>query len=249
MIGDLRGRWAPAALLAVALAASGCSDLRVINEESRDQRQFEFHADRLVIDNVNSDLRIVTGPAGSVSVERVLTGKATQEGNATWSFTDGTLRLRVECSGLVINCGAFHIVHVPDGISVTAESEGPVRMLGRSGDLTATVRDWLRVEEPAGALDLTAGLNVEVTAARTDTVVATSTGRDVHLSFAEPPDRVEAESVHGSVEIIVPDGPETYRIEASHHHGEVTPELASDPDSERTITANANHDVTIRAGA
>ncbi|MFC4589858.1 DUF4097 family beta strand repeat-containing protein [Sphaerisporangium corydalis] len=250
-------------MVAVAAGVGGCADISAINEARQDRRAFSFSGTKLTIDNDEGDLRLVAGKAGSVDVERSLTGKATLDGNATWSLGGGTLRLTVVCSGLVPDCGGRHIVHVPPGVALTVVSDGgPVRAVGLAADLTAEVAEgWLRVERPSGTLRLRAENDVEVTGARSADVSATSTDRDVALTFTGAPGRVEARAGNGSVSVTLPEGPETYRItgnpknpsgddkDASDDPGGVGPsDLRSDPASRRTVVVAAGRDVRVRKG-
>jgi hypothetical protein len=233
--------------LAAGLAAAGCTDVRAVDEARDDRREFPFTGERLVIDNGGADLRLVAGDGDAIDVERSLTGKATVDGNASWALDGGTLRLRVTCSGFVPDCRGRHIVHLPRGVAVEVRSDAAVRAVGLGGDLTATVRgSWLRVEDPAGALRLEAEQNVEVTGARSADVSARSTGRNVSLAFTGPPRRVEARAT-GSVEVTLPGGPETYRVDAAPGRGT----LRSDPASTRVVTAvaGAGHTARVRKGA
>ncbi|MFC7546499.1 hypothetical protein [Plantactinospora sp. GCM10030261] len=222
---------------AVLIAVTGCGDLAAIDEESAAGRDFPFTGTALAIENSGAELRLVGGPAGTIGVDRTLTGKATRDGNARWSMDDGTLRLSVTCSGIVPDCGGRYVVHVPPGVAIeVASAGGPVRAVKPGVDLTASVTDgWLRVEEPGGRLRLRADNAVEVTGARSADVVARSTEGGVTLSFAAAPRRVEARADIGAVTVTVPDGPETYRLAERAGTGSIP----SDPSSARVITAVA----------
>lgn len=235
-------RLVPLLTIAAVLAAAGCTDLRAIDEAKDDRRGFQFSGERLVVDNHGADLRLVAGDGDDVDVERSLRGKATVGGNASWALDGGKLSLRVKCSGFVPDCGGRHIVHVPGGVAVEVTSDAPVRAVALGGDLTATVNGaWLRVEDPAGVLRLQAAETLEVTGARSPQVTARSTERDVKLSFAKPPSRVDARA-GGGVEVTLPSGPETYRINASPGRAA----LPSDPASPRVVTAIAGEGSTAQ---
>ncbi|GLH98762.1 hypothetical protein [Phytohabitans aurantiacus] len=235
-------RFIPLLGIAAILAAAGCTDVRAVNDTREDRREFTLTGDRLVIESSGADLRLVAGTGKKLEVERSLTGKATADDNAAWEMDGGTLRLNVTCSGFVPDCGGRHIVHIPSGVAITVTSDSPVRAVGLDGALTATVTDaWLRVENPTGALRLTAEANVDVTGARSADVTATSGERNVTLDFAGAPTSVRAKA-NGNVAVTLPGGPETYRVSAAPGK----PALRSDPASERSITATAGEGRTAR---
>jgi len=237
-------RFAPILLLAAVLAVAGCADLRAIDESRDDRRDFGDPGARLVIDNDGGELRLVAADGATVVVERSLTGKATLDGNASWTMAGDTLRLAVTCSGFVPDCGGRHVVRVPAGVAVEMTSDAPVRAAGLDAAFSATVRDsWLRVENPAGRLRLEADLAVQVSGARSADVAARSIERGVDLGFAGPPTRVLARAA-GSVAVTLPAGPQTYRVTAAPGR----PALRSDPASTRTVAATAGrgHTASVR---
>ncbi len=222
---------------ATVVALGGCADVIAVGSSRYDKRVFDFTDPRLTIDNHGGQLRLVPGTGPGLEVERSLTGKASWDRNASWSLARDTLSLQVTCSGFVPDCSGLHIVHVPPGVAVTVLSQGAVRTVGVPGDLTVTVvDDWLRVENPVGALRLKADLAVDVTGARSTDVTAASTEGTVNLAFAAPPTRVEARSRDGSVDVRLPPGPETYRVLASGASA-----VPNDPSSTRSVVAQATH--------
>ncbi|GAA0485505.1 hypothetical protein Ade02nite_09030 [Paractinoplanes deccanensis] len=221
--------------LLLLLPVAGCTDLAAIDETSDDRQEFALAGERLVIDNDGVELRLTAGTGDAVVVQRSLTGKATVDGNASWSMRDNTLRLSVSCSGFVPDCGGRHVVGVPPGVEVQVTSDSPVRAVGLGAALTATVSDsWLHVESPGGPLRLDAGLAVEVTGARSADVAVSSRDDDVRINFTSPPSHVEARAA-GSVDVVLPAGPETYRVTATPGGSA----LRHDPASKRSISATA----------
>lgn len=70
---------------------------------------------------------------------------------------------------------------------------------------------------------------------------------DITASFSVPPDRVDADSDHGDIELVVPDGTEAYLVDLSTEHGSADTRVRTDPESPRFITASTQHgDVTVR---
>ena len=235
-------RLTPLLPLLLVLPIAGCADLGAVHETRDDRHEFALTGDRLVIDNHGGDLRLVAGAARAVVVQRSLTGKATLDGNASWSLSGDTLQLDVTCSGFVPDCGGLHVVGVPPGVAAVVKSDAAVRVVRLATALTATVTgSWLKVEDPSGPLRLKAELDVDVSGARSADVTATSGDLGVHLSFARPPTRVKVRAA-GSVQVTLPAGPETYRVAAAP--GRAT--LPSDPASERVVAATAGEGHTAR---
>ncbi|GIM94585.1 hypothetical protein [Paractinoplanes toevensis] len=237
----------PLISLALIVSLTGCTDVAAVNDTRDDQQEFALSAQRLVIDNNGGSLRLIAGSGPAVAVRRSLTGKATVEGNASWSLTGDTLRLGINCSGFVPDCGGLHIVSVPPGVAVELTSDGPVRAVQLAGALTATVSDaWLKVEDPTGPLHLEADLDIDVSGARSTDVAASSREHAVHLTFTAPPTRVEARAA-GSVKVLLPAGPETYRVSSAPGRSA----LKTDPASKRLVeaTAGEGHTASVRKAA
>jgi len=227
------GAVAGAAVLLACLA--GCDPRNA--EASREDRRFPFTGRHLTIDAHETAVTVVTGSGGAVEVERELRGSAAAGGNASWSLRDGTLSLRVDCSGVVLSCESEHRVRVPKDIEVRITGAGAaVRLEGLTGDVTAALRydSTLRVVDPAGRLRLwNGGGDIAVTRARSSDVEAeTAADGTVRLTFATAPRRVEARAAE-SVDITLPSGPETYRVDAAGA------DVPNDPASDRLIVARA----------
>lgn len=235
----MRSTWLFGVALLMTLA--GCGDVGAIEKKKTDSRTFPLSGNTLTIDNSNADLRLVAGD--ELTVERSLTGKAATEDNASWELTGTTLRLKITCSGLVINCGGRHVVAVPANVAVTVTSNSPVRAVGLPNSLAATVHgSWLRVENPGGVLRLTnSGGTLVVTGARSTDVQATS-DENISLAFSAAPGIVSARSTHGATDIVVPAGTETYRVALD---GTASTSIPNDPGSSRTLTASGTT-VSIR---
>lgn len=224
-------RFPLAPILAAVVLCAACTDVSAINETSADQRSFPLPGSTLVIDAKGTSVRLVAGDAEGVGVDRELTGKATADGQASWSMSGNRLSLRVTCSGFVPDCSGLHVVHVPAGTAVTITSDSPVRAVAPAGALTATVTgSWVRVEDPAGVLRLRAEQSVTVTGATAGDVTAVSDIR-VELGFRTAPHRVDVQATERAT-VTLPTGPETYRV--------ACPCTApNDPASDRTITVRA----------
>lgn len=228
---------AVAVFVTVALTGlTGCMDGDKTSQESR---SFEFSGNKLTIDVDGPGLRVVPGGNGSsVEVERTLKGSA--NGNASWSLENGTLKLSVDCSGIVLDCEGRHTVKVPKNTEIALNGSGSkVEIRGMAGELTAIMRDSpLKIVDPSGNLALnTVGESAVVTGARSRQVTAEarSDGR-IQLSFASAPQRVVAHTTEGNLTVNLPRGSETYRITAPKNSGNV----ASDSGSDRIVELSSN---------
>lgn len=224
------------ASLAVAAAAglTGCA----ADESRTESRSFALPGKTLKIEVAETSVTVKSGSGGSVEVERVLQGKAADEGNSTWSMEGETLTLGITCSGVVVSCEGKHTVEVPDGTSIVLKASGSaVRLDSLTADVDATVTDdgSLRMNAPAGNLTLVShGGAITVTSASSPVVNArTSNDGDIRLEFASPPQRVVA-AASGSVRVTVPGDEQNYKIVGADA-GSVT----SDESSERSITVSA----------
>lgn len=224
------------AALAITLTAgiSGCGD----SESKTESQSFTLSGKTLKIDAAETSVLVKNGSGQSVEVERVLKGKAADDGNAVWSMEGDTLQLRISCSGVVLSCEGLHTVTVPKGVQVQLTASGSaVELNSVTGDVDATVTNdgSLRISDPAGKLKLVShGGAITVTKARSAEVTArTSNDGNIRLEFARPPLQVEA-SASGSVQVTVPKDEQTYRIV-----GADAGSLSSDGDSDRSITVAA----------
>lgn len=176
------------------LALSGCGSSRTVHA----QQVLGFHQARLVIDDPGTDLRLVPGAGPGLRVQRWVSGTAAQRGHARWALSGDTLRLSVDCTGLVFHCGARFQVAVPAGL--------PLVVSGGTGNITAArLRSpSVRVTSAQGSVDIgfaraprsvdirctdgSATARVPVTGPRYHVVVTSGTGsartrvRDYRLS-------------------------------------------------------------------
>src|SRR5260221_4047649 len=102
-----------AAAAATVLAVGACGSSRTVHH----QHSFAFAGTRLVVDVDSSDLRLVPGTGPGIDVQRWLRGTAAGPGHASWTLHDGTLRLSVDCTGIVFHCGSAFQVAVPPGVA------------------------------------------------------------------------------------------------------------------------------------
>jgi DUF4097 and DUF4098 domain-containing protein YvlB len=63
----------------------------------------------------------------------------------------------------------------------------------------------------------------------------------VRVRFARAPSTVDASTRNGRVEVIVPEGSETYRVHLDTRRGDTELAVRTDPASPRTISAETVH--------
>ena len=161
----------------------------------------------------------------------------------------GTLQLQTTCPPLSTWCSVDYRVVVPRPVSVVLHATNHV-----------TVRDvtgYVRVDADNGRVDLArlgGDLAVNVDNGRLTAVglrsphvgVDADNGR-IELDFAAAPAEVTASSDNGSVDIVVPDTGEAYRVDVRTDNGSQDVGVRTDPESARAIVVRtSNGSVTVR---
>jgi hypothetical protein len=165
----------------------------------------------------------------------------------------GEAEIRGGCPGgwfLFNRCQVRIDVSLPADLDVTAAGRnGAITADDLTGDLDlSTTNGGIEVDGSSGELILrSTNGRIEVQdSASTDVQVQTTNG-GVHLSFAEAPDDVTANSTNGAIRIEVPDDGAEYYIQADTTNGRVdTEDVPGDRRADRTITAGTtNGGITI----
>jgi len=164
----------------------------------------------------------------------------------------GRLELRGSCPVLLGSewCDVDYTVEVPSDVEVVARS-GDARIVVSGVDAAIDVDNdngSIDIADVGGPLTVdNDNGRITATGVRSSTVVATNNNGRVELVFADPPMSVEARSENGTVEVVVPDTDDTYRLDISTENGEVEQLLRIDPASERSILVRSdNGDVIAR---
>ncbi|MET0933157.1 MAG: DUF4097 family beta strand repeat-containing protein [Mycetocola sp.] len=155
---------------------------------------------------------------------------------------------------LVNRCRVRIEVALPADLDVTvAGRNGAITAENLTGDLDlSTTNGSIEVDESSGALVLhSTNGRIELEDSASTEVRAQTTNGAVHLSFAEAPDEVTANSTNGEIRIVVPDDGTEYFIEADTTNGRVdTEDVPGDRRANRTITAGTtNGGVTIETSS
>ncbi|WP_203660743.1 DUF4097 family beta strand repeat-containing protein [Actinocatenispora rupis] len=232
-------------LALAGMALAGCdANIGLDGATKHSSRGFTAPGDTLTL-LVDNDVKVVPGPAGRITVNRWLTGKATQR--PVWSLHDKTLTLSAPCTGVNLNCGSRYQVAVPAGTRLRVSTEyGEVSARG----LTAGVE----VDAHHGDVDLS-GVSgpVRVSSAygevrgerlgSTD-VLARSDNGDIRLAFRTVPKRVTLNSTFGDLSLTVPRS--EYRVTTHTKYGDVRSSVADTATSGRQLSASTdNGDVTV----
>jgi hypothetical protein len=127
-------------------------------------------------------------------------------------------------------CWVDYTIRVPVQTDVVVRAGGGVDVSDVRGDVdVATDHGDLSIERVEGDATLTADHG------------------SVSVSFASPPERVEADSDHGDVDVVLPRGDEQYRVDVSTDHGSTDVAVRTAPDAARVVRASSDHgDVTVR---
>lgn len=179
-----------------------------------------------------------------------------QKGHYTWRKP--TLKVTSVASGVTIGghcsnlidsiCGQDMVVQVPADFRVTAHSSGgDVSANGLTGALNLSSSSGdVSADNAVGplVLDSSAG-DVDASGLRSTDVVASSSAGDVSLAFAEPPNRVEAGSSAGDVDVTLPNTV-AYRVTAHSSAGDTNVGVHTDSTATRTVDAHSSAgDVTV----
>jgi len=234
----------------VAVLATACADAS--DDTAPETRGFDFSGSALTIDADNTSLEIVAADgdkAGHVEVTRWFDGSvAIGKGpKLSWSLSDGELKLRMDCSGIVADCSSRHRVEIPRGVTVKVVSnDGGVKVSGVRDALSVKARDGsVRITDSSGPLDLDTGDGSVRADVASRTVTTRSGDGSVHLNLSVVPDRVETKANDGNVTIEVPRA--TYKVTAEVDDGDNQVSVPRADDSAHEITARVTDgDLRIR---
>ena len=236
-----------AAALVAGLALAGCgADIGLSKQTKHSSRSFDVDSDtlRLTVDN---DVTIVPGAAGTVTVERWLTGKAAK--HPTWRRDGDKLTLTAKCVGVSLNCDSRYRVAVPADLSLTLSSQyGAVTVEKLTGGLNVHADHGdVQLSAVSGPVRIATGYgDVSVRRTGSDDVLVDSDSGSIRLAFRAIPKRVTAQSTYGNVSVTVPKS--SYHVTTRTKYGDVSSRLPDHAGAPRTITAETdNGDVAVRA--
>jgi Toastrack DUF4097 len=239
----------PALVLAATAASLALAACARSGSTTHDQRAFSFGGTRLVIDASSSDLQVVPRNGPGIEVQRWLSGTAAKPGHSSWTLTGGTLRLSIDCFGLVRSCGSRFEVAVPPEVAVTINSgsgtdtvsglSGPVTINGNQGDVHANgVSGPLQVSTGSGS--------ITATAIRSSAVQMTANQGSADISFAAAPQSVTVSCSAGNATVRVPTAGHRYHVLVSSGTGNASSKVPDDRQADSVVHASSgNGDATV----
>jgi hypothetical protein len=242
----------------VAVVVLGFGLLQAVAQLAHEEETVVRHLDgaglrQLDVHNSAGSVHVVGTSGDEVTVRaRVSHGlRATQQ---SVDVDGDRLELRGSCPILGSNfCGVTYTVEVPERMAVRIRADNRISVSDVTGDVDAST-DNGRIE--AARIDGDVALHsdngrVIGTDLRAGTAHGESDNGRVELAFLAAPHTVTARSDNGRVEVVLPDTPDDYVVDVQSDNGTAaTPDIRTDPDAERTVTASSdNGDVTVRYAA
>lgn len=223
---------AAAAVLATVatLTLTGCGGSAAVHART----SFDLSGTRLVIDVDSSALRLMPGRGPEIGVQRWLSGTAAKPGHSSWTLTGDTLRLSIDCTGLVLSCGSRFQVALPPGVSVVVHSgSGTVSASGLPGTLVIDGGGGaVQLSDLSGPLQIGTGSG-DVTAwdIRSPIVRATTNQGSVDIGFAAAPRLVDVSCGSGNATARVPTAGHRYQVLVSSGTGAARSRVPDDSQS------------------
>ena len=218
----------------------------------REEHSYAFTGKLLSVDAVIGDVHIVPGDSDRISVARRLTYGLRRP--FVEERIDGDI-FRISdrpCTAdAAFACEVRWLLQVPRDIDVEVTTQsGSINVSGMNNTVKLVSETGsVRVDAASGKLVTLRSRTGSVTAqnVRSEQLVATSTKGAVSLTFRAPPSLVVGRSETGKVGVMLPDGDESYRIEAkSSQDGSRTVTAKDDPDSKRRINVRSGKgDVSV----
>lgn len=230
---------------AMSLFLTACAS----SSSAHDQRAFSVGGTRLVIDDTSSGLRVVPGNSPDIQVQRWLSGTAANPGHSSWTLQGDTLRLGIDCSGLVFNCGSRFEVAVPPGMEITVNSgSNTVTLSSLSAPVTVNgSQGGVNISGMSGPLQVSTGSgSITATALRSSVVQVTTNQGNADISFAGAPRSVIVKCGAGNATVRVPTAGHRYHVLVSGGTGNASSKVPDDPQAGRVVqVSSGSHDATV----
>jgi hypothetical protein len=228
------------AAAAALLTLSACGSSQTVH----DQKSFSLSGTRLVIEDSSSDLRLIPGSGSGIQVQRWLSGIAAKPGHSSWTLSGDTLRLGINCTGLVFHCGSRFQVAVPPDVPVVVHSGSGNDTV--SGLLGSVVIDGgagtVQLSNTSGPVQVSTGSgHITASAIHSPTVRATSGQGTVDISFAAAPQFVDVKCMVGNATARVPVAGHRYHVVVSSGTGTARSKVPDDRQSSSVVQVSSGN--------
>ncbi|MCX5201452.1 DUF4097 domain-containing protein [Streptomyces sp. NBC_00237] len=235
----------------VALAATGCGGGADASEAPVEKKSFAFSGKTLTISADDSELTLVPADVKEIEVERQVDGWAVfgSGPDPVWGLNGDTLNLKINCSGISVECEARHSVKVPRGTAVNVENDnGHVRASGFTTDLKVKSDNGAVVlKNMSGKLDLESDNGkIEGEGISGKTVNVKSDNGEIKIAFTGVPDRFDGDSSNGAIRLTLPES--TYQVDAKSNNGKVRVDVPKADSSSHVVKARSdNGEITLQS--
>jgi hypothetical protein len=236
-----------AALAAVALVFWGVTQTVSVLAHEEHTEHASFPADGIEvvdIDLSSGSVELTAADVDEITVDARISDGLRRTGHDE-RIEGNTLVLRGTCPiFLTTFCSVHYDVTVPRDVDVRADLDnGRLQVVGTTGSIDASsdngsialvdVEGDVEIDSDNGSLEAD-GLVARTVTAETD-------NGSIDLGFAEPPTFVDADSDNGSVEVRLPEVAGGYRVDMDTDNGSTDLGVATDPASDRHITATSDN--------
>ena len=240
-------------LTALLVGVAGLMAVNAMARQTvREEHSYAFTGKAVSIDTAIGDVHIVPGEAGTITVARRLTYGLRRPFVAERLDGDTFRVADRRCTpDVAFACEVRWLLQVPRDVDVEVTTvSGSINVSGMDGTVKLVSESGsVRALAPSGKLVTLRSRTGAVTAQNISSqqVVATSSKGAVSLTFRTPPSLVVGRSETGQVGVVLPDGDETYRIEAHSSQDRLrTVTAADDPESKRRINVRSTQgDVSV----
>jgi hypothetical protein len=233
------------AAAAVLLTLNACGSSHTVH----DQKSFSLSGTHLVIDDSSSDLRLIPGSGSGIQVRRWLSGTAAKPGHSSWTLNGDTLRLGIDCSGLVFSCGSRFQVAVPPHVQVVVHSgSGNDTVSGLSGSVVIDGgAGTVQLSDTSGPVQVSTGSgSITASAIRSPTVRAMSNQGSVDIGFAAAPQLADVSSSSGTATARVPAAGHRYHVVVTSGTGTAQSKVPDDRQSSSVVqVSSGNGNATV----
>jgi hypothetical protein len=215
------------------------------------QSSYAVQGNSLLVKGSSATIEVRPGDGSEVKVdresERNVFGSDPKE---RYDPDDGKLELNSGgCGFLSFGCKTTYVLTVPRDVKLTLEtSSGRVTVTGLEGgaDLKTSSGD-IEVHDVGGPLAMRSSSGqLEADGLSSPSVTTHSSSGDTSLDFKVAPQSIDAKASSGDVDIRIPSGDETYKLDTETSSGDESANVKTDPGASRTITATTSSgDVSI----